>query len=931
MSPTRSPGCSGSWQPRAARGPTARAAARQRLEQLAEHAVRVLAAIDGSRSRPGAVRPAGGRAPLPGSAAPRSTSWRCSPRRPAAATTRSRRCASCARRRTAHRPPSRIARDRASSRCDPASSPHGVRLPLRQGEPPAGHRLQRRRAPAGHELLRPARLRGAARAASSRSRRGSCRRRAGSPWGACSRRRRRAGPPLLERLDVRVPDAAAGDADVRAHAARPDLQGGGRPADRVREEARRALGHLGIRLQHDRRPPQLPVPRLRRARPGAQARAGRRPGRRALRLGAGADGGARGGVPEPAAARRGGLRRAATASTRRSTTRPSRLPRGQSQRRDPLLHGAPPGHEPCSPWPTCSWTVRCRSGSSRTRCSRRPRCCSRSGCRGPRGSTAQTADALRLARGPRRGGGRRARRSAAPDTPLPEVQLLSNGRYHVMVTNAGGGYSRWKDLAVTRWREDGTRDDWGTFCYLRDVASGEFWSTAYQPTLKRSKQLRGDLLRGAGGVPPPRPRLRHAHRDRRLARGRHRAAPDHDHQPRPDAPGDRGHELRGGRPRAARRGRAASRVQQPLRPDGDRRAPAGDPLHPPAPLPRRADAVDVPPDGRARGGSRRGLLRDRPAAVHRPRQHASPTRRRWAAPGGALSGSEGSVLDPIVAIRYRMTLDPEQSATINVVTGVGETRDVCLGLVEKYQDRHLADRVFDLAWTHSQVLLRQINATEADAQLYGRLAGSVIYANASLRADPGMLAANRRGPVRPLGLRHLRRPADRAAADRRPGQHRPGAPARPGPRLLAPEGAGGRPGDLERGSRRLPAAAARADHGTDRRRRRGERDRPAGRHLRAAGGPDLGRGPHPAPDGRPRHHHRQPRHRSRSRSTAAARAPPRRAAPGADPEPPRRIPAPPRRRRAATCSSSTGSEDSRPTAASTSSRPRPGRSRRRRG
>jgi cyclic beta-1,2-glucan synthetase len=77
----------------------------------------------------------------------------------------------------------------------------------------------------------------------------------------------------------------------------------------------------------------------------------------------------------------------------------------------------------------------------------------------------------------------------SPDTPIPEVQLLSNGRYHVMITNAGGGYSHWKDLAVTRWREDSTCDNWGTFCYLRDVASGEFWSTAYQPTLKRSGEF----------------------------------------------------------------------------------------------------------------------------------------------------------------------------------------------------------------------------------------------------------------------------------------------------------------------------------------------------------------------------------------------------------------------------------------------------------
>jgi cellobiose phosphorylase len=111
----------------------------------------------------------------------------------------------------------------------------------------------------------------------------------------------------------------------------------------------------------------------------------------------------------------------------------------------------------------------------------------------------------------------------------------------------------------------------------------------------------------------------------------------------------------------------------------------------------------------------------------------------------ALSGSQGSVLDPIVAIRHRITLDPDESATIDIVSGIGETRDAALSLVEKYQDRRIADRVLELSWTHSQVVLRQINATEADAQLYGRLAGSVIYANSSLRADAAVLIKNRRG------------------------------------------------------------------------------------------------------------------------------------------------------------------------------------------
>src|SRR5437879_8821261 len=86
--------------------------------------------------------------------------------------------------------------------------------------------------------------------------------------------------------------------------------------------------------------------------------------------------------------------------------------------------------------------------------------------------------------------------STNPASRTPEVHLLSNGRYHVVISNAGGGYSRWHDLAVTRWREDGTRDCWGTFIYLRDVATGEFWSTAYQPTLRATKGYEAIFTQG---------------------------------------------------------------------------------------------------------------------------------------------------------------------------------------------------------------------------------------------------------------------------------------------------------------------------------------------------------------------------------------------------------------------------------------------------
>ena len=75
-----------------------------------------------------------------------------------------------------------------------------------------------------------------------------------------------------------------------------------------------------------------------------------------------------------------------------------------------------------------------------------------------------------------------------PISAPPEVQLLSNGRYHTAVSTAGGGYSHRGDLAVTRWREDATRDCWGTFIYLRDIATGDYWSAAHQPTLKSAEQ-----------------------------------------------------------------------------------------------------------------------------------------------------------------------------------------------------------------------------------------------------------------------------------------------------------------------------------------------------------------------------------------------------------------------------------------------------------
>ncbi len=333
------------------------------------------------------------------------------------------------------------------------------------------------------------------------------------------------------------------------------------------------------------------------------------------------------------------------------------------------------------------------------------------------------------------------------DTPVPEVQLLSNGRYHVMVTHAGGGYSRWKDLAVTRWREDGTRDAWGTFCYLRDVESGSTWSTAHQPIARRASRYEAIFSEGRAEF-------------RRHDRGDGFDIDTHTEiavSPEDDI------ELR--RVRITNRSAVRRTIEVTSYAEVVLAPPAADALHPAfSNLFVQTEVVEA---SRAILCTRRPRSRDErvPWMFHQMAVHDSDVGepsyetdrsrfigrgRNLAAPQamdrtGGLSGASGSVLDPVVAIRCRIGLDPEQSATVDLAYGIGDSRDASLALAAKYQDRSLADRVFDLAWTHAQVVLRQINANDADAQLYGRLANSVIYAHASLRADSSVLMRNRRG------------------------------------------------------------------------------------------------------------------------------------------------------------------------------------------
>ena len=329
-----------------------------------------------------------------------------------------------------------------------------------------------------------------------------------------------------------------------------------------------------------------------------------------------------------------------------------------------------------------------------------------------------------------------------PNTVMPEIQLLSNGRYQVMITNSGGGYSRWKNIAITRWREDATKDDRGIFCYIKDIDTGKFWSNTHQPTLQPAKNYETIFSQGHAEI------RRHDYGiDTKTEMV---ISPEDDTEMRRVRITNRSNTVRVLEVTSYAEIVMASQASDEAHPAFSNLFVQTEimPEHKSVLCTRRPRSEEeVPPwmfhlmDVRGVVAEAVSYETDRMQFIGRGRSLANPQAMQI----DELSGNQGSVLDPILSVRYRITLKPNQVATIDLIYGITETRDSCIALMHKYQDQHYKNRAVELAWTHSQVTLRQINATEADAQLYGRLAASVIYANPNLRADSALIQNNFRG------------------------------------------------------------------------------------------------------------------------------------------------------------------------------------------
>ncbi len=327
-----------------------------------------------------------------------------------------------------------------------------------------------------------------------------------------------------------------------------------------------------------------------------------------------------------------------------------------------------------------------------------------------------------------------------PDTSIPEVQLLSNGNYNVMVTNAGGGYSRWKNIGLNRWRQDSTCDNTGSFCFIHDLDNNAVWSNAYQPTLKEAdnyeavfSQGKAEFRRRDFGLethteivvsPEDDIELRRIHINNRSKKTRNIEIVSYAEVVLAVSIADELHP-------AFSKLFIETEILQTKNTILCSRRPRSENEKPPFMFHlmkvqnAKVKAVSYETD--------RSIFIGRGKNIHEPNALKG---------SNPLSGTQGAVLDPVVAIKYSIAIEPGESMIADMIYGIADTKKSCTLLIDKYQDRYMRSRVIELSWTHSQVILRQINAMEADAQLYSKLASSVIFPNAALRADASVIVKN---------------------------------------------------------------------------------------------------------------------------------------------------------------------------------------------
>ena len=335
------------------------------------------------------------------------------------------------------------------------------------------------------------------------------------------------------------------------------------------------------------------------------------------------------------------------------------------------------------------------------------------------------------------------RRFHSPHSRVPRTHILSNGNYAVMMTGAGSGYSRWRDLAVTRWREDVTCDAWGSYIFLRDTRSGDVWSAGYQPSGVEADSYEVEFTED---------RVEITRRDGTITTTLEVAvSPESDAEVRRVSISNLGNRVR----EIELTSYAEVVLTQPA---SDLTHPAFSKLFVQTEFVADVNTLLATRRRRSPGepeiwaahlavieGDSVGDIQyetDRARFLGRGRQIRSPIS---VANAGPLSNTVGTVLDPIFSLRCRVRVLPGTTAHIAFWTMVAPTRDEVLTLADKHHDPTAYERAVTLAWTQAQVQLHHLGVGAEEAHLFQHLASHVLYSDPALRPPSEVLKRNESG------------------------------------------------------------------------------------------------------------------------------------------------------------------------------------------
>ncbi|WP_428030155.1 GH36-type glycosyl hydrolase domain-containing protein [Ancylobacter sp.] len=347
------------------------------------------------------------------------------------------------------------------------------------------------------------------------------------------------------------------------------------------------------------------------------------------------------------------------------------------------------------------------------------------------------AEEVRAAALDARGDAVMLRRLTTPVAGAPVTHLLSNGHYAVMMTASGGGQSRWGDIAVTRWHEDSTRDDWGSFIFLRDLKSGGVWSATTQPMPGAAVdgevvfgEDHAEFIRRGGGLTTSMDVI---------------------------VSGEHNGEVR--RVCLTNSGRRAREIELTSYAELVLATPAVDNAHPA--FAKMFVVTEHLPEFGALIATRRLRTPGEPQiwaahfAVVDGEVAADPqyetARARFIGRGRSigtadalsdgrpLSNTVGTVLDPIFSLRRSVRIAPGRMVRVAFWTVVASSREELLDLIDTHHDRNAFDRARTLAWTQAQVQLRHIDVSLEEAADFQRLAAPLLYADRRFRSSSDVI------------------------------------------------------------------------------------------------------------------------------------------------------------------------------------------------